>query len=93
MEAYKYTTWHFPDDYEGKVTATFIERHSEQPSRKAVLYIHGYLDYFFKDHMAECIVVAGWNFYAWWICGNTAVLIWRVNIIIIVGICRNTIPK
>ena len=64
MEAYKYTTWYFPDDYEGKVTATFIERHSERPTCKAVLYIHGYLDYFFQDHMAERIVASGRNFYA-----------------------------
>ncbi len=55
----------FPDDYEGKVIATLVHRKSELPdSAKAILYIHGFSDYFFQKHMADYFTQQGFHFYA-----------------------------
>lgn len=53
-----------PSDYQGKVCATIISSPSDKASQRAVLYLHGYIDYFFQDHMAEAFNRAGVNFYA-----------------------------
>ena len=42
-----------PDDYEGKVVCTLIKRDCEQKSGKALLYVHGFNDYFFQTEMAD----------------------------------------
>lgn len=46
-------TINLPYDYEGKVTATLIKKNNTLNSGKAVLYIHGFNDYFFQEEMAE----------------------------------------
>ena len=51
-------------DYEGTVEATLVSFHSEHPTLKAALYIHGYVDYFFQKHMARRFVDRGWSFHA-----------------------------
>lgn len=54
-------------DGEGHVVATLV-RHSPQgvaePPRQAVLYVHGYTDYFFQTHVAEFFAARGEAFYA-----------------------------
>ena len=57
-------TLNFPNDYEGKVTATVIRKKAESPTHKAVLYIHGFNDYFFQAEMAEKFNEKGFDFYA-----------------------------
>lgn len=52
-----------PDDSEGRVIATLVRRRAPNASR-AVLYIHGFIDYFFQAHMAERYNAAGFDFYA-----------------------------
>ena len=52
------------DDYEGEVIATLIRRKSQTSSIKAVLYIHGFNDYFFQDNMAKLFNNEGYDFYA-----------------------------
>lgn len=52
------------DDYQGKAQATLVEMPATESSTRAVLYIHGYIDYFFQYHMAEQFNVSGFNFYA-----------------------------
>lgn len=52
------------DDFEGKVVATLIDRKSKSKSTKAVLYIHGFVDYFFQNHLTDWANNLGWNFYA-----------------------------
>lgn len=52
------------DDYEGKVEATLIERKANTSSDKALLYIHGFVDYFFQDHLADWANELDINFYA-----------------------------
>lgn len=53
-----------PDDYEGKVKATLISLPALRKSDKAVLYIHGYMDYYFQYHMGEYFAAEGYNFHA-----------------------------
>lgn len=59
---------HMPEDYEGHVIATLISAKcggtAYGSSDKAVLYIHGYIDYFFQEHMAAEFCDKGWNFHA-----------------------------
>ncbi|MDG4764340.1 alpha/beta hydrolase [Solwaraspora sp. WMMD406] len=52
-----------PDD-EGPVVATLIRRRADRPSGRAVLYLHGFVDYFFQTHLADHFVRGGWDFYA-----------------------------
>jgi alpha-beta hydrolase superfamily lysophospholipase len=51
-------------DDEGPVVATLIRRRGQAPSRRAVLYVHGFVDYFFQTHLADFFVERGWDFYA-----------------------------
>ena len=53
-----------PNDYEGKVVCTLIKHTGLNLSDKAVLYIHGYNDYFFQSEMADRFTKAGYRFYA-----------------------------
>ncbi|HEY9113790.1 MAG TPA: alpha/beta hydrolase [Bacteroidales bacterium] len=52
------------DDYEGEVVATLIIKKNELPSKKAILYVHGFVDYFFQDELADWANKIGFNFYA-----------------------------
>jgi len=53
-----------PDDYEGKVTCTVIRKKTATASKKAVLYVHGFNDYFFQAELANWYNAHGYNFYA-----------------------------
>ena len=61
---YEQATLDFPDDYEGQVTATLVRKKAQHATRKAVLYIHGFIDYFFQTEMAEQFNQHGFDFYA-----------------------------
>ncbi|MCP2341956.1 alpha/beta hydrolase [Actinomadura rupiterrae] len=52
------------EDAEGEVVATLVRRRGERPSRRAVLYVHGFVDYFFQRHLADFYVARGFDFYA-----------------------------
>lgn len=52
------------DDYEGKEIATLIRRLADLQASKAILYIHGFNDYFFQVEMATKFNEKGFNFYA-----------------------------
>jgi alpha-beta hydrolase superfamily lysophospholipase len=53
-----------PDDYDGRTVATLVRLPLPEAPRGAVLYIHGYIDYFFQRHMAERFAAEGYAFYA-----------------------------
>lgn len=53
-----------PDDYSGNVRSTIIRHRSDCGDSTAVLYIHGYNDYFFQDEEAERIADSCYHFYA-----------------------------
>ncbi len=57
-------TLSFPDDYEGKVISTLIRSNQNKKGRPAVLYIHGFNDYFFHPHLAEGFHNHDYNFFA-----------------------------
>jgi len=52
-----------PDRF-GKSNATLVYKPSETNSIKAVLYIHGFIDYFFQWELAEFYNKLGYNFFA-----------------------------
>jgi alpha-beta hydrolase superfamily lysophospholipase len=54
----------FPDDYDGAVVATLVRLPGGEAPRGAVLYVHGYNDYFFQAHMAHRFAAEGFAFYA-----------------------------
>ncbi len=64
LPGFEAVTLRFPDDYEGKVTATLVRRQAPTPTRRAFLYVHGYMDYFFQAHLADRCNAQGFNFYA-----------------------------
>jgi alpha-beta hydrolase superfamily lysophospholipase len=50
---------------EGDLVATLVRhRGASVPSRRAVLYVHGYNDYFFQQDLAEWFSARGIDFYA-----------------------------
>ncbi len=52
-----------PDD-EGEVVATLVHHPAATPSGRAVLYVHGFTDYFFQADYAAWWVERGYDFYA-----------------------------
>jgi alpha-beta hydrolase superfamily lysophospholipase len=53
-----------PPDYEGEVIATLVSSKFNTGKRKSVLYIHGFVDYFFHPHLCEAFHNHGFDFYA-----------------------------
>src|SRR5256714_9463023 len=63
-DAYGRRTLELGTDDEGPVVATLISRPPSRPTGRAVLYVHGYVDYFFQTHVADFFVDRGIHFYA-----------------------------
>ncbi|WP_345050822.1 alpha/beta hydrolase [Hymenobacter glaciei] len=53
-----------PADYEGPVHSTLVRLRPRGPAAKAVLYVHGFADYFFQREMALRYQQHGYRFYA-----------------------------
>lgn len=58
------TTINMGSDYDGKVVSTVVKRVPDLNSGKAVLYIHGFSDYFYQVEEADKFYEMGYNFYA-----------------------------
>jgi alpha-beta hydrolase superfamily lysophospholipase len=54
----------FSADYDGPVVATLVRLPMGEAPRGAVLYVHGYNDYFFQAHMARRFAAEGYAFHA-----------------------------
>jgi len=54
----------FPEDYDGRVVSTLVRLPAGDAPRGAVLYVHGFIDYFFQRHMAERFAAEGYAFHA-----------------------------
>ncbi|MDM7830328.1 alpha/beta hydrolase [Cellulomonas edaphi] len=52
-----------PDGGTPDPVATLVRRVAA-PSRRAVLYVHGFVDYFFQTHVGDALVGAGYDFAA-----------------------------
>lgn len=63
-DGYRQHTFVMPDDYHGEVVSTLVRLQAPDTTQRAVLYVHGYNDYFFQDEMARRFVDNGYNFYA-----------------------------
>lgn len=57
-------TIQMPDDYEGKVVCTLVKKPQLPEAKQAILYIHGYNDYFFQKQLGDSVNAHGYNFYA-----------------------------
>ncbi|NTV62137.1 MAG: alpha/beta hydrolase, partial [Oscillochloris sp.] len=64
LPGFEALTLTFPPDYDGPVIATLVRKPAPTPNGRAVLYIHGFIDYFFQIHMAEAYNAHGFSFYA-----------------------------
>ncbi|MCQ2219614.1 MAG: alpha/beta hydrolase [Paludibacteraceae bacterium] len=53
-----------PDDYDGKVVCTIVKKEAQAKSKKAIIYVHGYNDYFFQVALGDSINAHGYNFYS-----------------------------
>ncbi|HYO39522.1 MAG TPA: alpha/beta hydrolase [Nocardioidaceae bacterium] len=63
-EPYRAETIALDDDDEGPVVATLVSRDAPAPTRRAVLHVHGFADYFFQTGAADYWVGRGYDFYA-----------------------------
>lgn len=63
-DPYESMTFDLGADDEGPLIATLVRRRAEQSDGRAVLYVHGYNDYFFQTHLADFYVQNGIDFYA-----------------------------
>ncbi|MGH3496741.1 MAG: alpha/beta hydrolase [Nocardioidaceae bacterium] len=63
-EPYTAETIELPDDAEGPVVATLVRLPGEAPRERAVLYVHGFNDYFFQTGVADFFTAQGYDFYA-----------------------------
>ena len=64
LPGFEAKTLEFPDDYDGRVAATLVRLSAGDAPRGAVLYVHGFVDYFFQRHMAERFAAEGYAFHA-----------------------------
>jgi alpha-beta hydrolase superfamily lysophospholipase len=61
---FRQLTLSFTPDYDGEVTATLVRNsHLLVPTKPAILYLHGFIDYFFQRHVADRFNATGHNFY------------------------------
>lgn len=49
------------DDYRGKVVSTVVKKQDNPATGKAVLYVHGYNDYFFQRELGDSVVAHGYG--------------------------------
>lgn len=63
-DGFEKTYVEMPDDYCGKVKCTVIRKKSDNKTTKAILYVHGFSDYFFQKEMADMFTSSDYNFYA-----------------------------
>jgi len=63
-KGFKDITIKLPYDTDGEQVATLVYRKSNQDTKKAILYVHGFIDYFFQTELADKFNDWGYNFYA-----------------------------
>ena len=63
-EGFQQRTIEMPDDYAGRVVTTLVRFAPSDSVCRAVLYVHGYNDYFFQSQMAHLFRDSLFNFYA-----------------------------
>ena len=61
---FQQTTVSLPRDYAGEPVCTVVRAVPDSCSGRAVLYVHGYNDYFFQKQMAMQFLSHGYSFFA-----------------------------
>lgn len=61
---YEKRTIPMPGDEQGDIVCTLVRKLHPEHSKQAVLYIHGYNDYFFQSQLGDSLLSYGYNFYA-----------------------------
>jgi alpha-beta hydrolase superfamily lysophospholipase len=64
LDGFEALTIPLPPTFDGPAVATLVRRPSPRPSGRAALYVHGFIDYFFQNHLAEAYNERGYDFYA-----------------------------
>lgn len=64
LEGFEQTTVPMPPSWDGPVEMVLVRRTTELTSGGAVLYVHGFGDYFFQSHLADYYEQQGLRFYA-----------------------------
>jgi alpha-beta hydrolase superfamily lysophospholipase len=64
LPGFEAATLALPDDDEGRVVATLVRLPGGDAPNGPVLYVHGFVDYFFQRHMAERFAAEGYAFHA-----------------------------
>jgi alpha-beta hydrolase superfamily lysophospholipase len=64
LDGFEQTTLALPPAADGPVEAVVVRRRSLRPTASGVLYIHGFVDYFFQAHLADYYNRRGLHFYA-----------------------------
>lgn len=64
LPGFERTTLERPASYDGPVDAVLVRRRSERGNGCGVLYLHGFIDYFFQAHLADFYRARGMHFYA-----------------------------
>lgn len=62
--AYQKRTIEMGNDDEGRVICTLVRQLPQPGCRQAILYLHGYNDYFFQSQLGDSAQAHGYNFYA-----------------------------
>lgn len=64
LDGFEQTTLQLPDAGDGPVEVAVVRKVGSVPATQAVLYVHGFGDYFFQTHLAEFFEERGVRFYA-----------------------------
>jgi alpha-beta hydrolase superfamily lysophospholipase len=69
IPGYERLSYALPREDDGALWATLVRKRGEDTTsplheRPAVLYLHGFCDYFFQTHLCDAIESAGYRFYA-----------------------------
>lgn len=66
LAGFEAVTIPLPPEDDGTLVATLVRRRAPHRSgpRRAVLYLHGFVDYFFHAHVAGALNARGWDVYA-----------------------------
>lgn len=63
-DGYEARTVEQGSDYSGRVVSTIIRKRAMHDTRRGVLYVHGFNDYFFQAQMGDEFISHGYDFYA-----------------------------
>jgi len=64
LPGFEQTTLSGPMAFDGPADAVLVRRRCNSTGARAVLYVHGYVDYFFQTHLADFYNQAGLHFYS-----------------------------